>query len=264
MVGALLRMAKIDIDSDGRLSEKAYARFQSEGENVMDMLQNVTLNWTILLSLFLTIYVSLAIMHSGEPAYAAHSKVVAFGTDDELPSAYAPWTDFASYAWPDDAHAQAKLRRSFYIGECITIGLGLFFCATGLMNVLIVYSVFGAAFPDIQSKVEFMHNYPAPMFYLWGSFDGAVLVLPPALAFVTARSSALMSLTVFSMCGAFGLFMASVSCRSGGIVGGMHLGQAREARRILQRLAADNVAPNACPPPPFLGNGDSRVHPFGP
>ena len=131
------------------------------------------------------------------------------------------------------------------------------------MNVLIVYSVFGAAFPDIQSKVDFMHNYPTPMFYLWGSFDGAVMVLMPALGFVTARSSALMSLTVFSMLGAMMTFMIGSSCWSGGIVGGMHLGQAREARRVLQRLAADNAARNGCPPPPFLGNGDSRVHPFG-
>lgn len=37
----------------------------------MDMLQNSTLNWSVVLSLLLTMYVSMAVMHTGSSAYAS-------------------------------------------------------------------------------------------------------------------------------------------------------------------------------------------------
>ena len=242
VVGALVRFARIDVSGDA-LSPAAYARFRAEGEAIMDMLQNTTLNWTVILSLFLTIYVSLAVMHSGNGAYAIDNLAQdPFGADDES-SQFLAWRDLASYAWPgDDEAAQAGLRRSFYIGECVCIALGMFFCSSGLLNTLIIYSVFGAAFPDVESKVEFMCDNPNSMAYLWFSFDFAVMVLPLAVGFVTARSSAVMSIAAFSAGGAWALFMSLSSCRVRGIVAAMHIGQAKEARRALHEVEAQAQA----------------------
>ena len=234
VVGALIRMAKIDLSDDSRLSAAAFARFQSEGEMVMDSLQNVTLNWTILLALFLTINVSLMVMHSGGETYGGGAAThAAFEASDKTNAAWQ--TDFASFAYPGDDRAKASLRRGLYVGECVSIGLGIFFTASGLINALAAYSVFGAAFPDISSKVEFALDNPTSMFYLWGSFDGALISIFVTLSCVAARASALMGLVMLSIFGAFFLFMM-MSGFGGGIVGRLQVGQAHEARRVLSYL----------------------------
>ena len=55
----------------------------------MDTIQNLMLNWTVLLSLFLTIYVTLAVIHSGAPAYRPidqNEQQLAFATRAKIPS----------------------------------------------------------------------------------------------------------------------------------------------------------------------------------
>ena len=68
-LGAMFRLARIEVTDD--LTPEAYARFEAEGADIMDMLQNSTLNWSVVLSLLLTMYVSMAVMHTGSSAYAS-------------------------------------------------------------------------------------------------------------------------------------------------------------------------------------------------
>ena len=63
-LGAMLRLARIEVTDD-------YLTPEAEGADIMDMLQNSTLNWSVVLSLLLTMYVSMAVMHTGSSAYAS-------------------------------------------------------------------------------------------------------------------------------------------------------------------------------------------------
>ena len=162
----------------------------------------------MLLSLFLTIYVTLAVIHSGAPAYGPldqNMQQLAFADEEEYQ--WAIWGDLASFAWPDDEEAQAGLRRGLYVGECIIIVVCLLLCASGLMTAVCIYSFVGAGLPDALSKTEYgtakvsnflssspltsSHITSSPLlrylldalayfFFMWPCFDLVVIFLASA------------------------------------------------------------------------------------
>ena len=71
MIWAVLKPLEQCLGWHALKSPEAYARFEAEGADIMDMLQNSTLNWSVVLSLLLTMYVSMAVMHTGSSAYAS-------------------------------------------------------------------------------------------------------------------------------------------------------------------------------------------------
>ena len=190
----IIRIASAELDADGNITQDALLNLQRTGEDVLDQMANMTLNWSVLFSLLLGMYVSMAILHTGNPAYppvdAAH-----WAFDDLA------WTDLASYAWPDDEEAAASLRRGLYIGECVTVCLSILMCIVGLMFILILYTSFGAALPDVPAKLDFMLSNPYHCSAMWGLFDWLMFLVPISLGFVTARSSAVLSLTCFATFG---------------------------------------------------------------
>ena len=119
-MGILLRLAEVET-AGGSLSPEAMAIFVAHGEVIIELLQSVSLNFTVIFSLFLTIYISILVMHAGNPAYAydvASRELggIAFGSGDHSGA----WYDLASYAWPGDADAQRSLRRHLYLAEVCT------------------------------------------------------------------------------------------------------------------------------------------------
>ena len=192
-VGTYCRIALLNVGEDGSLSDADMVRLRSEGELIMDMWQNVMLNWSVIFSLFMTIFVSVAILHTGSPAYATlESQHTAFGMDG--PSEY---TDLASFIWPEDEQAQADARRRLYTGEVVMVAIGITCCASALIIVLILYTAFGASIPDLMTKFEIMYQLPNTLGLVWAFFDGLVCFVPLTVAFATARSSALMSIASF-------------------------------------------------------------------
>lgn len=232
-IGVLLRLAAVEVSGD-TIAPAAFAQLQAAGEDAMDTIQNLMLNWTVLLSLFLTIYVTLAVIHSGAPAYRPidqNEQQLAFATRGE-DSEYAIWGDLASFAWPDDVEAQAGLRRGLYVAECITIVVCLLLCGSGLMTAVCIYSFVGAGLPDALSKIEYLIDALAYVFFMWPCFDFVVIFLFLALGLVTARSSAIMSIACFTAVGLsqlHGMFFIGIF----GPVAIGHLQQWRVAKRII-------------------------------
>ena len=68
-MGVLIRIARLDVGADGAVASAELARLTSMGENHFDMFQSMMLNWSVVFSLLLTIYISMAVLHSGGYAY---------------------------------------------------------------------------------------------------------------------------------------------------------------------------------------------------
>lgn len=230
--GVIIRIASAELDADGNITQDALLNLQRTGEDVLDQMANMTLNWSVLFSLLLGMYVSMAILHTGNPAYppvdAAH-----WAFDDLA------WTDLASYAWPDDEEAAASLRRGLYIGECVTVCLSILMCIVGLMFILILYTSFGAALPDVPAKLDFMLSNPYHCSAMWGLFDWLMFLVPISLGFVTARSSAVLSLTCFATFGL--LFIILGLLTKIGVPGRLILAQQAHTRRVMKKVQQEDA-----------------------
>ena len=252
-LGVLLRVAAIEIDGpktsadDGvaTLSPAAFVHFQREGLEVMEMMQSVTLNWSVILSLFLTIYVAMAVMHTGSAAYAPQgAQRVAFVGADGLgqqPPVEFAWGDLASYAWPNDPIAAAGLRRGLYVAECVSIIAGIVSCLAGIVNTVSIYDGLSVGTPNIVMKFEYILENPKGIGALWVAFDANLFFfLPASVAFSCARSSAIMSLTAFAGWGLVHVLTVIMTLK--GTIGTLHLAQYRQARLLLG-IDASPIAP---------------------
>lgn len=87
---------------------------------------------------------------------------------------------------------------------------------------------------------------------MWASFDVTLVLLPLAVAFATARASAIMSLSVFVGFALCMVRMASLMrrCSSGGT---MYVALHRKARRTLNAKPAASAPPSAASVGPWLG-----------
>ena len=68
-VGLLLKIASFQTKTDGTVGEDEIRQFEREGALLIDTLCSSMLNYSVLLSLFLTIYVSLQVAHVGRVPY---------------------------------------------------------------------------------------------------------------------------------------------------------------------------------------------------
>ena len=227
--GIMLRLAEIDIDG-GELSPQAMASFASHAAESMELLQSVALNFTVIFSLFLTINVSILVMHAGNPAYAydvSHREAssIAFGGGDDA----AAWSDLASYTWPEDPSAQRSLRRHLYLAEVLSLLTHIFLCLQGMIYSTFNFSFLGPGLPLI-SKLELYVDDPNSYTYLH-QFDVITFTLPVVLGFVTARSSAIASLASFAV---FGIVMINMTYTAqAGYVTKCILAQHKQARIVL-------------------------------
>ena len=218
----------------------ALARLKAEGEQAFDMLQNVTLNWSVIFSLFLTIFVTLAVMHAGSAPYEPDSSArPSFAADSEEGASFGAWLDLATYLRPEDAEAQSYLRRAFYVCECAFVGFGVFACLLGLNIAMNMYTFVGSALPDALSKLEFVLANRTSFGMLWTLFDLAEMVMPPAVGFVAARASAVMSLSIF-VAGVAKLLHFIWMATAGPPASG-HLIMWADANRILRAQPAERV-----------------------
>ena len=216
-IGLHLKLASLPLEHDGSVSEQTLARFQSEGEMFVDGLQASALNYTVLFSLFLTISISLLVMHAGEPAYSTETNIGAFhgpnGVHGNLTEAGISntsrdaWADLASFAWPDSLETQTSLRRSLYAAECAFLGLSSFMFMCGVYEALLLFVAFGAGLPTVADKYLWVMENPWRLTHMWIYMFTCPVFMLFGIAFLTARSSAIASLAAAAVAICFMLFV---------------------------------------------------------
>ena len=186
-VGVHLQAASLPLEEDGSLSQEALARFYVEGEKAMEKLESAQLNNMVLIALYLTMFVSLAVLHAGTLGYA-HPVPEVFGDAEHA------WADLATFVWPDDSQAQQGLRRALHIAECIAIAAGVATCINALQNAQYLFISFGVGLPSLVAKYEyFLRSGATNMMMVMKRMEYAMLFLLLSLAFVTTRGSVIMS-----------------------------------------------------------------------
>ena len=213
-IGMHLKLASLPLERDGSVSSATLQRFHADGELFLDGLQAAALNYTVLFSLFLTISISLLVMHAGSSAYATSDATVAFhglgdpATNDTLLASPVrdAWADLAAFAWPEALDTQRSMRRSFYAAECALLGLSAFMFVCGVYEGCLLFVVFGAGLPTVADKYLWVMENPWRLTHMWVyMFAGPVFMLL-GIAFLTARSSAIAFLAAASVAMLYVLF----------------------------------------------------------
>lgn len=213
-IGLHLKLAGLPLEPNGSVSLETLQRFHADGEIFLDGLQAAALNYTVLFSLFLTISISLLVMHAGSSAYAASAAsdtTLAFhslDTNDTLLGVPVrdAWGDLAAFAWPEALETQRSMRRSFYAAECAFLGLSAFMFVCGVYEGCLLFVVFGTGLPNVADKYLWVLENPWRLTHMWVfMFMGPVFMLI-GIAFLTARSSAIAFLTAAAVAVLYFLF----------------------------------------------------------
>ena len=236
-LGAHLRIASVGFEGNS-LSPAAMNEFIATGTEAMEKIENSQLNYTIMLSLFMTILFTLMVLHAGGPAYALsdeskdalHADIFGGGESSAL-------SDLAGFAWPGDAASDVasrqSMRRALYIGDVVTLAMGLITCLMGLLNALMSYYAYGPGLPSVAAKAEFLIENAAYLMYTQYYIDAQLVFLPLSVAFVTARASAATSIANLAVTVTF-LRFASWTGTRGSCMAIMRQ-QHREAHRLFAR-----------------------------
>ena len=237
-VGVFTTMAGFKL-TNGTISDAELARFKSEGALLIDTLATVALNYLVVCSLLLTIYVSLIV--SGGSVFDVRTGV------DGIAAGLGAWADLPAFAWPGDEDAQAALRRALYAIEYGLLGLGMASSTIGMFVAVFFYIMVSTGLPSTIAKLEDLSENPAKLSALQDySLNGGIDVLTFALPFVAARSSAI---AFFCCCGAaflvHGVWAPSNGLRSGMLSKSIRA-QVREAKRALAMNAEAGSTASAC------------------
>ena len=182
-VGATMKLASFDVEK----CDSEYSRFEKEAAVLIDGVQAALLNYAVLLSLFLTVYITLIILHvtRGYDLESAPAE-----SSFELLEPRNMYGDFASFAYPDDTASQRVVRRFFHWGECIWLNVGL--CAvTHTLNLAsCYYTMMSTGLPDLVTKCEYLLYRSDQMTTVWmGTLFAGAQCIHWSLLFVAARLS---------------------------------------------------------------------------
>ena len=108
-IGALLAIAAFDQDGDGDESERELANFEEKGERLVEAVASGCLNYSVVSSLYLTMYVALIVMNAGGGAYDSDGNDIGPMGVSLYNEESRQFLDLATYAWPNDA---ANTRRT--------------------------------------------------------------------------------------------------------------------------------------------------------
>lgn len=151
-VGLLLKLVSFDVDADGSsVSDDVLREFQREGALMVDSVTSSLLNFSVLFSLFLTIFVSLQVLHLGGEPYAQATSSLKLGTTSRTAAA----GDAAAFLWSQDAERQETFRWVCYAVECVFLSLGTLMCGIGLMSTMQRYMMI-CNLPSVAAQIEHM------------------------------------------------------------------------------------------------------------
>ena len=231
-VGFFTNVASFKLDAGGTsLSEAEFERFRSEGQVLIDNLISSALNYSVINSLLFTIYISLLVLTAGDSAY----QPPVIGHFNATGPPFGVWSDFATFAWPDDIESQATGRRVFYAIECALLCLGIASTVCGIFASLLLYTMMSVGLPSVLSKIEYIAHNPKRLYDMFNySLNGGLDVLTLVLPFIAARCSAL---AFFCSCGSFflvhGVWAISNAVMEGGLLSVLFKTQHNEARRAV-------------------------------
>ena len=175
-IGLLLKMARFGSD-DAPLSDEAYQHFISEcGENVDNIAAGV-LNYSVIIMLLLTIFVSIATLHVGSYPYAAPL--------DEAPAQSWVVGDAADVFSNDPV----AFRAAFYVVEYLLLAFGISTCIVGTYRSVSVYSAITAQLPSVVSKCEYLIAKPKRISNLLDHTQFGLISLATLLPCLLVRSS---------------------------------------------------------------------------
>lgn len=123
--GMLVRMARLDLDGDGRLSPEEYARFMQETDSLFEGMKSSVLNQSVVSALLLVasapfILVEVLFPQAWTSASVATETAELLGVSGGSSSA---WGDAAAFFEPEDAGAAARIRRHFFVLEVCALTL---------------------------------------------------------------------------------------------------------------------------------------------
>ena len=123
-IGFLLKMTTYG-DKSGTISDAELARFLREGPGVVAEYSSGVANYSVVLSLLLTIHATIAVTHAAYQPFTAASSALRIQD-----AAYASVAgDTADFLWPENA---SGLRWFFYVSECVLVSWGTLLSLVGL------------------------------------------------------------------------------------------------------------------------------------
>ena len=245
-LGVLIKLSSYTLNPDGSMSATEFVRFETEGMLLIEGAQSALLNYAVLSSLLMTMFVTLIILHCtrGYEVDGPSGGNVLLGDAARARSIYA---DVATYAWPLDEAAQVATRRVFHWLECLTLVVGLSCQTFSLLKSTFLYSIISVGLPSIVAKCEYFAGNTLMgdinMCVLGGGVDVLHII---ALPWVVARASFVGFITMWAsifvthMC-----FGSYTGMSKHGWLNKMLNAQHKEARLALARAAAETVAVRA-------------------
>ena len=201
-VGLLLKIASMPLKADGTVGEEELRYFEREAALLIDTLSSSMLNYSVLLSLFLTIFISLQVAHVGSEPYEQAAASPKLGTTRSTAAA----GDAAAFLYPQDPES---FRWVFYILECFFLSAGTVVCVLGLAACLVRIMML-SNLPSAASKLEYLMGRLKGLAAASGLLSLSLLLLTVGvLPTMLARASAVAFL---SACGS-GLVFLMLGCR---------------------------------------------------
>ena len=167
---------------------------------MVDNISSSLLNFSVLNSLFLTIFVSLQVLHVGREPYEQDTSTLKLATTRRTNAA----GDAAAYLWPQDPEQQEAFRWVCYCLECVFLSLGTLVCGSGLLSTMQRYLMI-SNLPSVAAQLEHMlgrlqtHSLVGFMMFvsiliLLVAVLPMMLVRASAVAFLSASASGLLFL----------------------------------------------------------------------
>lgn len=239
-IGAILKIASFQVHDD-QMADAEFARFDYEGMKLTEDILNSLLNYLVLNSLLLTIFVALAVLHATrtyEVDQSSTGEVLLADVAVER-SLYA---DVATFAWPNDPIAQRNLRRCFHWVESAMLAIGISFCVWSVHLGQNMYAIMGAGLPSTVAKCEYMLENPAELFTIFFSFQQGLNFVHLVLIFFAARVSAVAFLCMVASAVVVHLFLGVHAHTPNGPLNAKHKAQHREAQRVTHGLNMGRIA----------------------
>ena len=183
-LGFLLQMAAFGNNQEDSVDTNDLKRFDRDASQQLDSLAGSTLNNSIALMLFLTIWVSIAMLHVGQAPYTPDSGVPPLRDAAENTEAA---SDAATYFSPQNP---AGLRWGFYVVECVFVLCGFLLSFFGVFYTIILYWSLTNNLPVLINRCEFImdnvHIFGISIYLCLGN----LILMSFSLPFILARASA--------------------------------------------------------------------------
>lgn len=182
-VGVHLRLAGLDLNHDGSLSEAEYTRFMSEAKQLLDNLAASSNNAALTNALLLTITVDLLLVEIAPPM------------DDFRHGPFAPLS--SGWISGGDQESAESLMHAFYGVEVAFLSLSFALNAAGLICSIMMQQMV-AAMPGKLASLKFILAHPKVYAWINALWFMGLACLILAVAFVASRYSVVAFFAVLS------------------------------------------------------------------